>query len=192
MNADIQFLKDLQYELNTQEVDCQASPKFWTVGDYEWVESSSDNSERVSVFLPEPAEAYEINELLKEIKDDDFEELEEEAIEEFKEIECDDSALDWIVKHYDEGAYMFYEKKQHCIHPNTMFLTKEEAKRHIELNHYHYTKEAHTYAMTAWRAPKVERLFKILETLDWNEIEQLKEDKSFFVKAYTEKIMSEE
>lgn len=52
-----------------------------------------------------------------------------------------------------------------------MFLTKEEAKQHLKVNHYHYTSKAHTYAMTAWRAPKVERLLKILETFDWDSIE---------------------
>lgn len=31
MSEDIQFLKDLQKELNNQDNDCQASPRFWTV-----------------------------------------------------------------------------------------------------------------------------------------------------------------
>jgi len=45
--------------------------------------------------------------------------------------------------------------------------------------------------MTAQRAPKVERLLKILETFDWDEIEELAEDKSIFLKAYVEKVMDE-
>lgn len=55
-----------------------------------------------------------------------------------------------------------------------MFLTKAEAKRHIRLNKHHYTSETHTYVMTAWRAPKVERLLNILETFDWKSIETSK------------------
>jgi hypothetical protein len=51
-----------------------------------------------------------------------------------------------------------------------MFLTKAEAKEHIEANHYHYTKEAHTWAMTAWRAPKVERLLKVLSEFDFRSL----------------------
>lgn len=35
MNQDIQFLKELQQELKDQDNDCQAAPRFWTVGDYE-------------------------------------------------------------------------------------------------------------------------------------------------------------
>jgi len=52
-----------------------------------------------------------------------------------------------------------------------MFLTKAEAKKHIQLNHYHYSPKAHTYAMTAWRAPTIERLLKILENFEWDKIE---------------------
>ncbi|AWD87966.1 MULTISPECIES: hypothetical protein [Bacillus] len=85
MNQDIQFLKELQQELKNQDNDGQAAPRFWTVGDYEWVEAREENAERYSVYLP-------------------------------------------------------------------------------------YIAEAHTYAMTAWRAPKVERLLKILETFDWSSI----------------------
>lgn len=165
MISDIQFLKELQTELNNQDTDIQAAPRFWTVGDYKWVECSND-PERHSVYLPNDGESYEINYFLQEILDK--EELSAEALEELEEIGCEDSAFDWIKEHYDEDASLHPEKKEHFIRQNTMFLTKEEAKRHIELNHYHYTKEAHTYAMTAWRAPKVERLLKILSEFDFD------------------------
>ncbi|AOL27231.1 hypothetical protein C7M16_01787 [Bacillus subtilis] len=52
MNQDIQFLKELQQELKYQDSDGQASPRFWTVGDYEWVEAREENAERYSVYLP--------------------------------------------------------------------------------------------------------------------------------------------
>jgi hypothetical protein len=168
MKDDIQFLKELQHELKTQENDYQAAPRFWTVGDYKWVECQSDNAERYSVYLPNDGESYEINYFLEEILDGD--DLSEEHLEELNEVSCEESAFDWIQEHYDEGASLHPERKEHCVRENTMFLTKAEAKRHIELNHYHYTSEAHTYAMTAWRAPKVERLMKILETFDWDSI----------------------
>jgi len=167
---DLLFLKELQHELNTQEHDGQASPRFWVVGDYKWVECSDDNAERFSVYLPNDGEAHEINYFLTEILDKD--ELSEEAIEEFEDIDCEISAFDWIQKHYDEGASLHSERKEHYVRQDTMFLTRAEAKRHIELNHYHYTKEAHTYAMTAWRAPKVERLLKLLSECDFDKILQ--------------------
>jgi hypothetical protein len=106
---------------------------------------------------------------LKDIEggDDEDEEMSGEELEEFKEISCEVSALEWIQKYRDEDAYIIPTKREHFVRENTMFLTKAEAKQHIELNHYHYTAEAHTYAMTAWRAPKVERLMKILYGFDF-------------------------
>jgi len=166
MRDDIQFLKELQYELTHQDTDSQADPRFWVVGDYKWVECQSDNAERYSVYLPNDGESYEVNYFLKEILDRD--ELSAEALEELQEVSCEDSAFDWIKENYDECASLHPEKKEHYIRENTMFFTKTEAKRHIELNHYHYTSEAHTYAMTAWRAPKVEKLLKILSEFDFD------------------------
>jgi hypothetical protein len=159
----------LQVELNTQTTDSQAAPRFWTVGDYKWVSCHEGNAERYSVYLPNDGESYEINDFLKEILD--REELTDEALEELDDVNCEESAFEWIQKHYDEGASLHPERKEHCIRENTMFLTKAEAKRHIELNHYHYTNEAHTYAMTAWRAPKVERLLKILSEFNFDSLQ---------------------
>ncbi|MCY7919080.1 hypothetical protein [Bacillus vallismortis] len=172
MYQDIQFLKELQNELKTQDIDGQAAPRFWTVGDYEWVEAREENAERYSVYLPYIAESYVLDDYLEEIKEDS--ELSKEVLTELQDIEDDyDDAIEWIRKYIDEGAELIPEKKVHIIQPDTMFLTKAEAKSHITLNKHHYSSEAHTYAMTAWRAPKVERLLNILETFEWKSIETL-------------------
>lgn len=170
-NNDIQFLKDLQHELNNQDHDIQAAPRFWVVGDYRWVSCPDGIGERVVVYLPDAAEAYEINDLLKDIRADDLEDMSDDAKEGFGEIECEASAFDWIQEHYDEGATLHCEEKVHFVRENTMFLTKAEAKQHIERNRHNYTDEAHTYAMTALRAPKVARLLDILETFDFSKLE---------------------
>jgi len=170
VNSDIQFLIELQKELNSQDTDVQASPRFWAVGDYRWIECMEDNAERYYVHLPSAGESYDLDSYLKEIEEDDEEEMSGDELEEFKEIGCEVSALEWIQKYRDEDAYTVPTKKEHFVRENTMFLTKAEAKRHIELNHYHYTPEAHTYAMTAWRAPKVERLLKILYEFDFTKL----------------------
>lgn len=170
MKDDIQFLKELQKELITQDNDVQASPRFWTVGDYRMVPCPEGFQDEHHVVAPQRECYGEINSILKEIEEDELDELSVEAKEDFKEIGCEDSALDWFKEYYDEDADIVPMREEHFIRPNTMFLTKAEAKRHIELNHYHYSSKAHTYAMTAWRAPKVERLLKILETFDWDQL----------------------
>ncbi|XBW80116.1 hypothetical protein ABRD05_16405 [Bacillus velezensis] len=167
MNQDIQFLKELQQELKNQDSDCQAAPRFWTVGDYEWVEAREENAERYSVYLPYIAEAYVLDDYLEDLKEDS--ELSKEALTELKNDDFDDP-IEWIQKYIDEEAELIPERKVHIVRPDTMFLTKAEAKTHIKLNRHHYTSEAHTYAMTAWRAPKVERLLNLLETFNWDSI----------------------
>lgn len=168
MKEDIQFLKELQNELNTQENDGQASPRYWTVGDYKMVACPDGCQDEYYVSLPNKEHFGEVNELLKGIEEDELDEFSDEATEAFKEIGCEDSAIDWIKEYYDADAELIPVTEEHFVHPNTMFLTKAEAKRHIELNHYHYSPKAHTYAMTAWRSPKVTRVIKILETFDWD------------------------
>nr|WP_258038873.1 hypothetical protein [Bacillus halotolerans] len=129
MNQDIQFLKELQNELKTQDNDCQASPRYWTVGDYEWAKAREENAERYSVYLPYIAESYVLDDYLEEIKDDS--ELSKEALIELQEIEDDyDDVIEWIQKYIDEGAELIPERKVHIIQPDTMFLTKAEAKSH--------------------------------------------------------------
>lgn len=70
---------------------------------------------------------------------------------------------------YNSASYT----NEHYRYPDTMFLTNRSCKRHIELNHYHYSADAHSYAMTAWRSPEVERLWKILDVIDWKTMRRM-------------------
>jgi hypothetical protein len=167
---DIQFLKELQQELQMQDKDCQAAPRFWTVGDYKMIPCPEGYHDTYHIYLPNREYSGDMDEFLKDSENNILDEMSEEAKEEFVDIGCEVSAIEWLKKYVDTDAELVPVKEEHFIHPNTMFLTKAEAKKHIELNHYNYSNKAHTYAMTAWRAPKVERLFKILETFDWESI----------------------
>lgn len=168
MSEEIKFLKELQEELKTQEYDCQAAPRFWTIGDYHMVVCPDGCEDSYELFIPDIDYSGDCDEFLKQVKEDGFEGLPEAAAEDFNDIMCEVSALDWIKKYYGEDAYLVPVREEHFVHPNTMFLTKQEAKDHLKSNYYHYSSKAHTYAMTAWRAPKVERLLTILETFDWD------------------------
>ncbi|WP_339193913.1 hypothetical protein MKY95_19190 [Paenibacillus sp. FSL P4-0176] len=174
MNEDLKFLKELQAELNTQETDCQAAPRFWTIMDYkkspgnvdydsgeiEYYHNDGDyisfgNFNDLKEFIEEHYEEEIDDDLRWHLSDDDFESL-----------------WQYIEENLNGDGYFdsVFVKEVEFIAPNTMFLTKAEAKRHLELNHYHYTSKAHAYAMTAWRAPKVERLLKILSELDFDSL----------------------
>jgi len=169
---DIQFLIDLQQELKTQVHDCQAAPRYWALMDYKWTPTEEGYHDKVSLFFINDCEAKDfeeyVDDLLKNNSDKEFTEEQTAELEELQEFESVDDVLKWIKENVDNDCYLVHEKEESFIVPNTMFLTKEEAKNHIKMNQHHYTSKVHTYAMTAWRAPKVERLLKILETFDWN------------------------
>lgn len=114
----------------------------------------------------------DLKEFLEDYYGEEIEEDEELVSLINDESERFDELWEYVEDNLNDDGYFdtAFVKEEGFIVPDTMFLTKEEAKRHLELNNYHYTSKVHTYAMTAWRLPKVERLLNILETFDWESI----------------------
>ncbi|SCX52172.1 hypothetical protein [Lysinibacillus fusiformis] len=185
MNADIQFLKDLQQQMQWEDendYDSQASPRFWVIMDSRVVPANEDYDNGFDAHFHNDGDHTEfcnfdeLKEFIEEYYSDEVES--EEYLQELLNDETKDFDTLWTYienNMNDDGFFSkVFSKREEFIVQSTMFLTKEEAKSHLELNHYHYTKTAHTYAMTAWRAPKVERLLNILMSFDWDSV-QLKE-----------------
>lgn len=78
----------------------------------------------------------------------------EECRKELMEDVCNDK--DWVdnvVERLEEyGVSKYWEER-------SMFLTEADAEKHLKLNHYHYSKNAHTYVKHAWRAPELKNFF---------------------------------
>lgn len=84
-----------------------------------------------------------------------------------EELMTVDDLNDFLEEHgYDEYKVIGITIRP-VIYPNTMFLTEKDAREHLEKNHYHYSDDAHTYCMCAWRSPVVEHLWKILQETKW-------------------------
>jgi hypothetical protein len=184
---DIQFLKELQHEMITQDTVCQASPRFWvvmqTVRDY-WVDDDIDG---VCIYDTDAAESVfegELEELPDWLKEN-FDVITSCKCDNgFLEITCDDEneyfitdisdIKDFLTIYASEQYSVCYYRNREEIAQDTMFLTLRECKEHIEANKHHYTKP-HSYAMTAWRSPQVARLFKILETANFDKLSSDKE-----------------
>lgn len=168
---DIQFLKDLQKELKTQDIDGQAAPRFWVIMDYKWVVTAEGHHTRVSLYNPNRCESVTVDEYIDEIINGDRrDEFNDEQINKLKEINeyfIFSELEDWIEENDDEEYHPIFEEEISFIAYNTCFFTKTEAKKHLENNRHHYSEKAHTFAMTAWRAPKMARLMDILENFDW-------------------------
>ena len=180
MNKDIEFLKELQKELKEQETDYQASPRFWVIMDYKTIPTHSDFADGHSYYHND-GDFVEINDL-EELKEfvERYYDAEELIKDEFDDDQYYFSELwEWVLNNLNE--YGFFGsvpiKEEPFICENTLFLTKEEAQSHLENNKHHYSKKAHTYAMTAWRSPKVEKIWNILENFNWDEIDLQEEVK---------------
>lgn len=175
---DIQFLKDLQklmrYE-DEYDYDCQASPRFWVLRDYRTVPANEEYDDGFVQYFYNDGDFVEFNstgELQEFVREFcEVSELGHRIYLSHKDIEFD-LVWDWVQRELNDDGYFSscFAKEEVFIVPNTMFLTKEEAKKHIELNKHHYTDRVHTYAMTAWRAPKVGRLLDILMDVDWDKV----------------------
>ena len=191
---DIEFLKELQNEMLTQYHVCQASPRFWVVqGTVREYGRDRDYNCDGSILVETCDEWYEIGDTMEVVYkyiSEEWEHCDEFTFELTEEnnilaVRNEDIEDEWSMSDLEDVA-SFIEEISGCndievcyyenvdkIYENTMFLTNRECKDHIRRNYYHYPKDAHSYAMTAWRAPEVSRLFDILDKINWSEVETL-------------------
>jgi hypothetical protein len=173
MSEELTFLKEFSEELKTQDKDSQAAPRFWVIQDYKWLLIPDEYAEEYRVYDTEEG-GWSLASFLEYVKtEEDYEGLLEEIDLSTPDWDTVYNVVEALNNHFDSEEYSLHGvTRESFIVQDTMFLTKAEAKEHLKLNHYHYTSKAHTYAMTAWRAPKVEKLLKILENYDWDKVEE--------------------
>lgn len=194
---EIEFLMKIQKEMNTQNTVCQADPRFWIIcgseKEYGIETGYEDGSELIDENGGAPVansieEAFTFiqEEILEQVNDIDGVKRELLLIDDFlgKRIKVSDSdskynyelletmddVVEWLHENgFDEyrcANYRIIEKK----YDNTMFLTQKAAEKHLRANDYHYSEDAHTYAMTAWRSEEVASLYEILRKVDWSKL----------------------
>ena len=177
---DIEFLKDLQHEMNTQDTVCQADPRYWGIMETERVFNledgetllvNDDNGEEftemegVTAYIDRVAKrVYQDGRAVHSDRADWIDVYDgEDNVETFFEL---DEAADWLKENGERVRVTHFEDIKK-IHSGPIFLTLRDADEHLRLNYYHYADDAHAYAMTAWRDPTIERLWKILQEIDW-------------------------
>ena len=195
---DVEFLKELQKELNTQDNLGNAEPIFWVLAgtkkEYGFNEDSCDGVEVYDTGNHENhwefGDFFEhiISELDKrgystESSYTDTYLMHFEIFKEDKSVEdfCDmEEFLSWLDGN-DFGTYgLSYYRESFCLIPDTLFLTHKAAREHLKRYGYNYPEDTHTYAMTAVRSPEVEKVWKLLREIDFlripvSENEQVRE-----------------
>lgn len=194
---DLEFLIALQKEMNTQDNVGQADPRYWVIkgseklynveGEEDGIElCGSDGCCTVADGLDEIAEFIKENLLERinrkygvnfSISVEDLPFYNHLVIEHTEDGEMCSGTLYtaqeitvWLEElgcdEYQAIPYMILPK----IYEDTMFLTQKAAEEHLRANSHHYSEDAHTYAMTSWRNPETEKLWKILQTVDFEKI----------------------
>lgn len=176
---EIQFLKNLQHEMNTQDHVCQADPRYWVIRDYDEVYGEHlNNATGIVIYdstccetlLKEEYSGFDIDSTIEEIikvLDEKEYELDADTIENIK-LAYDTDSLIEAMKEIEEYEFSVYEYQEIAV-DGGMFFTHEAAIEHLKRNDYHYSDKAHTYAQTAWRS-KEEKLWNILQTVDFDKL----------------------
>lgn len=175
---DKEFLQQLKDEMINGEHDYQASPRFWVIMDYRDEVTAEGFHNDVRLYDNHACHKFDsvedyIEDVEEAIEDGVFREncLEEirECIDKIKSSNClTDSDIEdlFALVGDEENMEIIYTKQESYIVPNTLFLTKKEAKGYLERYGYNHTNKAHTYAMTALRSPSYERLIKFIENIE--------------------------
>lgn len=161
---DLEFLKDLQHELNTQDNDGTADPLYWGV--------LEEKEEYVPEGCGEPRISHDdgswtLEEAVKSVNEV-INEYDQDTQDEWKDIWKDNAEdVSYFMREtlkWDFCDVYYVEKVDRISNYSGAFLTKRACKQHIEKNHYHYD-NPRTYAMCAYRNYELERLLKILKTI---------------------------
>lgn len=195
--SEIEFLKNLQTEMNTQDHVGQADPRFWVIKGTRKKYGIADGYEDGTHLIYNAEVVAEIlEEAVDYIKENFLEELMQEwevltirmsngaffpqAIVKWqngKEKALTDltDLVEWLEgMGYDDFETANYTVEE-IIYQDLLFLTLKEAQLHLKQNYYHYSKDAHPYAMTAWRSPEVEKLYGILHKVDFDDLLRISE-----------------
>lgn len=193
-DQEINFLTSLQNEMNTQDTVGQRDPRFWVIRGTETVYGMMDGEQRLFLNGTEYSAMCD-SDLVKNILEaarkncTDYKDLRIKAEVDSmtlygKEKEADESEdeiaewldfenlVEWLQTYTREDARALYCEDVPKIYPSTFFLTQKAAEEHLIANHYHYSQDAHTYAMTAWRNPEADNLWAILQETDFEDLRQ--------------------
>lgn len=172
-SEDVQFLKDLSYELNTQDHVGQANPRFWVIMDTKKVygyDKEYRGYDGYEIIHDDEVVADNLDDLLKYLCNISMEiEITDGGLVKVEGYRCTKDVESIIDLINDALRYNFelvgYVEEEYIVQ-DTMFLTLREAQEHIKRNYYHYSDKVHPYAMTAWRSPQVSKLIDILSKIN--------------------------
>ena len=187
-NDDVNFLKELQKEINTEDNGGTANPRYWVIRQPERIYHLDEYEADYYMFLDEydhqELTLEDLKEKLEDLNDDNLKSIEikdgaltfeyfDECLEEVEKykVDYDNCYRDGLIKISELLEFevrVIYYSEIDVTADNCMFLTQIDAENHLRANDYHYHEEARTYCMHGWRNPRFERLINILSKTDFD------------------------
>ena len=173
---ELEFLKNLQNELRTQDNEGNASPVFWGILETgEQITKDGYGDKMYIVDTGNEAKKYELEDFVKHIDEIVAESDDPDLKYDWRMVEHTDiiDVEDFANNHLDMEVEISEFTIINSLSDRTgCFITKKAVENHIKLNSYHYS-NPRPYAMTAWRNPEFEKFIEIFEKLDLTELEKL-------------------
>lgn len=169
-NEDIEFIKNLSNEMNTQDTRSTATPYGLVIGQKQKRPTDWDCSDTYNIHWGESDfESYD--ELLKELCEQGYEESNEiivflkENCEDMRDLKYHENKIaDILGDSFSVMAMAEYEDFSPNNHGGNFFLTDKAAKAYVENNSYNLTKPF-TYGIHLYRNPEMKRLIEVVHKL---------------------------
>ena len=198
-NEDIDFLVNLQKEMNTQGHIAQADPRFWVISDKERINYVSEDEDGIEIYDSDNTNSLSLKEFATKLEEEILPEMYPDGyrfktilhsdfnmvlsiyrIAPLAEIEENFPYIEDIIDFLNNRGYSFrinrYRERFVELAGN-FFLTHKDAKEYLKRCSHHYSENAHTFAMTC-ESPEVQRLYKILHKTDFTALKALEQQSS--------------
>ncbi len=185
---EIDFLKQLQLNMNTQDHICQADPRYWVIRDYKKVYGDNVNyycGQEIDVYkdgtvdtlLSDSEITNDIEKMLDVIinklisnsyidKDSITEEQKQVIIEYSYDLS---SMIDEFNNTVDVLVELSVQEYGLVPFDTNVFFSHQEAKDYLASREYKFSGKAHTYALTT-ESSEIKKLFKILHEVDFDKL----------------------
>lgn len=187
-DADIQFLTQLQSDLNTQDTMGNRDPRFWVIQQSSDISCPPDEADTVHVIQNSACEviAHNLQDFLDHLQDRYYKyniqikhpdgayfwhmKIVNMADEEFEDdhITDIDDVINLLARAGITDYSVSYSRKTTGPVQDTLFLTHKDCEDHLRKYSYNYHEDAHAFAMTADRSPRFAQLISLLQTVDFN------------------------
>lgn len=194
---DLQFLQNLQKELNTQDNMGNADPEFWVIQQSHTEPAPPDYADGSMLYDDDTEIAANTKAALDYIeaeKNNIFPENTSITIQRMKDenygfisiihVTTKKITMPYLIRNlYDIKSCLNETAKHDNYHiedyiviseivPDTMFLTHKACEEHLRKYSYNYRPDAHAYAMTAYRSPEYEKLLDIIRHTNFDELKE--------------------